>query len=375
MADRGDTKKSLEAIRYSRDNGLSILDQLQLPGKTAYMEVTCVEQAWTAIKNMNVRGAPAIAIVAMLALAVEAAALGAEWAAAKAKSVEALRALMQGKLTFLETSRPTAVNLRNACTAVKELMAKCSDCDELLSGIISFAEDLKRDDLVNCRLMGRHCADAILQNSKSTGGIVALTHCNTGSLATAGFGTALGVIRMLHEMGRLRKAYCTETRPYNQGSRLTAFELAFEGIDSCLICDDMAGALMNGKGKVDKVDAVVVGADRVARNGDTANKIGTYQLAVLAKHHGIPFYVVCPLTTIDLDTANGEEIPIEERSAEEMARCGCSEKNRVAAEGIEIWNPAFDVTPNQLITGGVVTELGVFKMPLDTPENLAKLKK
>jgi len=372
MAATGNSKKSLEAIRYTRDVGLSIPDQLQLPGKTVYMEVTSVEQAWTAIRNMNVRGAPAIAIVALLALATEATALGAEWAEAKAKSLEALRALVQSKLTFLETSRPTAVNLRNACTAIKDLMAKSSDCDGLLMGIVKFSEDLKRDDLTNCRLMGQHCADAILQNSQTNEGVVVLTHCNTGSLATAGFGTALGVIRALNEMGRLRKAYCTETRPYNQGSRLTAFELAFEGIDSCLICDDMAGALMNGKGRDKKVDAVVVGADRVVRNGDAANKIGTYQLAVLAQHHGIPFYIVCPVTTIDLDTANGDEIPIEERPAEEM---GAYLKKGVVAEGIDIWNPAFDVTPNQLITGGVVTELGIFKMPLDTQENLAKLKK
>lgn len=343
------------------------------------MDVTTVEQAWAAIRDMNVRGAPAIAIVASLALAVEATTLGPEWAAAaKADSVGELRALVRRKLDFLETSRPTAVNLRNACTDVKELMAECSDCGQLLSGIVEFAECLMRDDLANCRRMGRHCAEAILKQScgrEASDDVVVLTHCNTGSLACSGFGTALGVVRTLHGMGRLRTAYCTETRPYNQGSRLTAFELAFEGIPSCLICDSMAGALMNGKGKVGRVDAVVVGADRVARNGDTANKIGTYQLAVLAKHHGIPFYVVAPVTTIDLDTASGEDIPIEERSAEEMARCGCSEKRRVAAEGIDIWNPAFDVTPNALITGGIVTELGVFQMPLDTAENMAELKK
>ena len=181
-----------------------------------------------------------------------------------------------------------------------------------------------------------------------------MTHCNTGSLATAGYGTALGVIRSLHKANQLDHVYCTETRPYNQGSRLTAFELVYEKMPATLICDNMAAAAM----RQFKIDAVIVGADRVAANGDTANKIGTYQLAVLAKSHNILFYVAAPFSSIDFQIPDGDSIPIEERPHSEMTHTGSI---RTAAAGINCWNPGFDVTPSELVTGGIVTEKGVFK--------------
>nr|CAG4648721.1 EOG090X08IP [Polyphemus pediculus] len=181
-----------------------------------------------------------------------------------------------------------------------------------------------------------------------------MTHCNTGSLATSGYGTALGVIRSLHKTGHLEHVYCTETRPYNQGSRLTAFELVYEKMPATLICDNMVAALM----KQFKINAVIVGADRVTANGDTANKIGTYQIALLAKAHNVLFYVAAPFSSIDFQLASGDLIPIEERPHHEMTHIGST---RTAAPGINCWNPGFDVTPAHLITGGIVTEKGVFK--------------
>nr|CAG4644900.1 EOG090X08IP [Leptodora kindtii] len=265
---------TLQAIRY--DNGkLDILDQLQLPQQCIYIDITSVEDAWRAIRQMKVRGAPAIAIVGCLSLAVE-----------------------------LHNNHPNTKT-------------------ELLEHVSS-----------------RHK-------------LRVLTHCNTGSLATAGYGTALGVIRKLQEKGLLEHVYCTETRPYNQGSRLTAFELVYEKIPATLICDSMAAAAMQRF----SIDVVIVGADRVAANGDTANKIGTYQLAVVAQCHSVPFYVAAPSSSIDMNLESGEQICIEERDETEITH---SVGVRIAADGIRCWNPAFDVTPARLITGGIVTEKGVF---------------
>lgn len=209
------------------------------------------------------------------------------------------------------------------------------------------------EDVATNKSIGKFGAEHILKGLGNENAVI-LTHCNTGSLATAGYGTALGVVRSLKEMGRLEHCFCTETRPYNQGSRLTAYELVYEKIPSTLICDNMVGLLMMKK----KVSAIVVGADRVVANGDTANKIGTYQLAILAKYHNIPFYVAVPTTTIDLNKKTGSEIIIEERPSKEMTHV---KDIRIAAEGINCWNPCFDVTPAELITGGLITEHGVFK--------------
>lgn len=210
------------------------------------------------------------------------------------------------------------------------------------------------EDVKTNMSIGKFGALDILRNLEKTDKVCILTHCNTGSLATGGYGTALGVVRHLMEIGKLEHCFCTETRPYNQGSRLTAYELVYEKIPSTLICDNMVGCLLAKK----KISAIVVGADRVVANGDTANKIGTYQLAILAKFHSVPFYVAVPSTTIDLSKKDGTEIVIEERPAKEMTHVN---NVRIAAEGINCWNPCFDVTPADLITGGLITEFGVFK--------------
>lgn len=211
----------------------------------------------------------------------------------------------------------------------------------------------RQKDIADNRAIGANGAEAILSNINGDGPVRILTHCNTGSLATAGYGTALGVVRKLHEMKRLDHCYCTETRPYNQGARLTAFELVHDKLPATLILDSMCAYLF----KIRNISAVVVGADRVAANGDTANKIGTYQIAVVANHHQIPFYVAAPFTSIDFKIPSGDHIVIEERPDREMTHIG---EHRLAAPGISCWNPAFDITPASLIRG-IITEHGVFE--------------
>ncbi|KJE93735.1 translation initiation factor eif-2b [Capsaspora owczarzaki ATCC 30864] len=338
---------TLEAIRYTRGS-LDILDQLQLPAQTVYVSIPDSRAAWTAIRSMQVRGAPAIAIVAALSVAVElAAAPRAAWPNAQAVADHV-------RLAFeaLCTSRPTAVNLSEAASALTAraaaLAASNASVDTTVDALLKAMEDMLLKDVADNRAIGAHGRAAILA-AKSQAAM--LTHCNTGSLATAGYGTALGIIRALHETGKLSHAYCTETRPYNQGARLTAYELVYERIPATLITDSMVAALMASR----KIDAVVVGADRVVANGDTANKIGTYQLAIVAKFHNVPFYVAAPTTSIDLDKADGSMITIEERPASELTQLNGV---RIAAADIGVWNPGFDVTPAALITG-IVTENGV----------------
>lgn len=261
---------------------------------------------------------------------------------------------------YLCTSRPTAVNIAEAAERFKRQATALRDsglgtlaCKERL---LQEMEGVLVEDVACNRAIGDHGADHILARVGGNEGspVTILTHCNTGSLATAGYGTALGVVRSLFRNGRLGRVYCTETRPYNQGARLTAYELVHEKIPATLICDSSVSLLM-GRGKV---SAVVVGADRIVSNGDTANKIGTYQVAIAARYHGIPFYVAAPMSTVDFRLESGRDIVIEERSSAEVCYVGGV---RVAAEGIECWNPAFDVTPAELITGGIVTEKGVFR--------------
>lgn len=229
---------------------------------------------------------------------------------------------------------------------------------------IDTTEAMLLKDIEDNKAIGAHGARAILSAGGESAARV-LTHCNTGSLATAGYGTALGVVRKLHELGRLEHVYCTETRPYNQGARLTAFELVHDKLPATLIIDSMVAALLRAK----NISAVVVGADRVVANGDTANKIGTYQIAVVAKFHGVPFYIAAPLTSIDLKIPTGDQIVIEERPDREMTHVG---EHRIAAQGIKCWNPAFDVTPAHLITG-IITEMGVFK-PDEIQQKVAELR-
>lgn len=351
-------QKSLESLRYVRGK-LEVLDQLKVPQAKEYIPVADAQAAWQTVRSMQVRGAPLIAMVSALGLAVEAQARLPD----EARSSEDAAAWLRERMAFLRTSRPTAVNLANAMEAlesiVAETLASARSSSQIYEAYIQAAERMLAEDIADNKAIGEAGADAILAAMQASGrgdcGARVLTICNTGSLATAGWGTALGVIRSLHARGKLDQAFSMETRPYNQGARLTAFELTEDGIPGTLICDSMAASLMQRR----TVDACVVGADRVAANGDTANKIGTYGLAVIARHHGVPFYVAAPSTTLDARTPDGSGIPIEERPADELCCIKLNDtSHRLAAPGIGVWNPAFDVTPAKLITG-VVTERGL----------------
>jgi len=299
-----------------------------------------------------------IAIVAILSLAVEMSAKEEGFA-----SLDAASTWLAEAAEYLKTSRPTAVNLFTAMDEVVTLSQAVVEGERgkgasnskaatpLVLAVVTFAERMLKEDVESNQAIGNHGAMAILSNTLPGKGVKIMTHCNTGSLATAGYGTALGVIRSLHKTGRLDRVFCTETRPYNQGARLTAFELVQDRLPGTLVADSMASFLMASKG----LDAVVVGADRIAANGDTANKIGTYQLAVAAKHHGVAFYVAAPFTSFDLTLSSGSQIVIEERPAQELTHV---QSVQVAPEGIAVWNPGFDVTPAALITG-IITERGV----------------
>eukprot|EP01018_Ginkgo_biloba_P028038 Gb_28479 [translate_table: standard] len=302
---------------------------------------------------MVVRGAPAIAISAALSLAVEVANLG-----RFDGNVGDTLSFLQKRLDYLVSSRPTAVNLSDAAKKLQDVVLKAATytnkAESVLQAYIEAAEEMLIDDISANKAIGSHGAQFILRRSKNCDKLNILTHCNTGSLATAGYGTALGVVRALHSEGLLETAYCTETRPFNQGSRLTAYELVHDHIPVVLIADSAAAALQ----KSGRVDAIVVGADRIAANGDTANKIGTYNLALSAFHHCIPFYVAAPLTSVDLSLPSGEQIIIEERSPKELTHAHGGQGQQVAPSGISVWNPAFDVTPANLITA-IITEKGV----------------
>jgi len=343
----------LQSIRFNSENGeLEVIDQLLLPEKTQYLKIKGVEDGWKVINKMQVRGAPAIAIVGSLSLAVEI------WKEEFQDKKTLLREI-EGKLNYLISARPTAVNMKLAADELLELAIKLSRDDACLIG------DMKKafidriivmldQDITDNKKIGKFGAEAILSSLQSeVGSVKVLTHCNTGSLATAGYGTALGVVRKLHEMNRLDRVYLTETRPYNQGARLTAFEMVHDKVPATLICDSMVAYLFQKK----HIQAVLVGADRVAVNGDTANKIGTYQIACLAQQHDVPFYVCAPFTSIDSQKNDGNTIVIEERPEHEMTYIA---GKRIAAPGISVWNPAFDITPARLIKG-VITERGVFE--------------
>ncbi|CAG7961696.1 unnamed protein product [Penicillium salamii] len=368
----------LQAIKYNKGN-LEILDQLQLPFIEIFIPIRSTEDGWHAIKDMKVRGAPAIAIVAMLALASELA--SAVEASKLPQSAEDMCQYISTKLAYLVTSRPTAVNLSDAAHKLETLVVNRAKVPGALGSDVTdtfmqAAEAMLGDDLKDNQRIGQNGAEWIAKYAVKSGHsqVAVLTHCNTGSLATSGYGTALGVVRSLAANNTLRHAYCTETRPYNQGSRLTAFELVHDKIPATLITDSMAAALLANTDV--GVGAIVVGADRVAANGDTANKIGTYALAVLARHHGVKFLVAAPRTTIDLATKSGRDIVIEQRPASEVTsikgpRSGAEsidgpsiESVQIAAPGINVWNPAFDITPAALIDG-IVTEVGVVEKGAD----------
>ncbi|KAF3278481.1 S-methyl-5-thioribose-1-phosphate isomerase [Orbilia oligospora] len=363
---------ALQAIKYTRGT-LSILDQLLLPHQSIYISVPDVTTAWNAIKTMQVRGAPAIAIVAVLSLAVE---LHNNPPSSNPKEE------IHQKLDYLVTSRPTAVNLADASNKLKSLTnSVANETPEIvIKTFIEAAEQMLTQDVEDNKAIGHHGAQWIQNAVGKTSDIKVLTHCNTGSLATASYGTALGIIRSLHSDTSLSHAYCTETRPYNQGSRLTAYELVHEKIPSTLITDSMAASLLSHQ----QISAIIVGADRVAANGDTANKIGTFQLAIIAKHFGVKFVVAAPTTSVDLETKSGEGIKIEQRPGwEVLVVSGPTVVNvpgkddgtvkvnvedvrsvKQAADGIGVFNPSFDVTPAALIDA-IVTENGVVEKNAD----------
>lgn len=318
-----------------------LLDQTLLPVEERVIEITTVEEMWDAIKRLAVRGAPAIGVAAGFGAwiaARNAAATGADVRRATAEACE-----------YLATSRPTAVNLFWALDRMKAFVEQHSDADgaKLADLILTEAETIRAEDLKSCHNIGRFGAE-LIQNGETL-----LTHCNAGALATAGFGTALApMFWATHMQGKQIAVYADETRPLLQGSRLTAWELQKAGIPVILICDNMAGSVL----REGKVQRIIVGADRIAANGDFANKIGTYPLAVLARHHGVPFYVAAPFSTIDAGTATGTDIPIEERGQQEVAQVGATV---TAPAEVKVYNPAFDVTPAELVTA-YITDRGVF---------------
>lgn len=325
-----------------RGYSLSILDQRQLPAVETWIETSDYRDVIAAISNMSVRGAPAIGITGAYALAL--AAMELSQTANGDFTDRLLEAAREIRL-----ARPTGANLGWAVDRLLAASASAQTTEEVVSDLVEEATRIHREDVESNLAIGRLGAKLLPWGSN------VLTHCNTGALATGGYGTALGVIRRAWSDGRLDHVYASETRPLLQGARLTAWELRREGIDASLVADSATGLLM----RRGMVQCVVVGADRIALNGDVANKIGTYNLAVLAKENGIPFYVAAPTSTFDPGTSTGDEIVIEERDEDEVLGYAGSQ---VAPEGISGFNPAFDVTPNRYITG-IVSEVGVGRPP------------
>lgn len=332
-----------------KDGAVRLLDQSRLPTHVEFLDCRDYRAVAQAIRELKVRGAPAIGVTAAMGIA-----LGAQTAAADYDTF----VRQVGEICdHLAASRPTAVNLFWAIARMKDTLAalKHKTVAEIRTELIRESQAILDEDIALCKAMGRHGA-TLIQSGQTV-----LTHCNAGALATAGYGTALGVIRAAWEEGKQIRVIADETRPVLQGARLTAWELMQDKIPVTLITDNMAGALM----RQGKIQLCVVGADRIAANGDVANKIGTYSVAVLARAHNIPFYVAAPYSTIDLKTKSGAEIPIEQRNPLEVTAIHGS--HPVAPEGVEVFNPAFDVTPTDLITG-IITERGVFK-----PGDLARV--
>jgi len=327
------------------DGCARLIDQTLLP--TEFRQITCsdIECMWEAIKVLRVRGAPAIGIAAAFGTV-----LGIQRSAAA--TCEEFRRDLLKATDYLATSRPTAVNLFWALDRMKRAADENPSLaiPQLKQRLLDEALAIQEEDRQICRAIGRNGA-ALVRNGDGV-----LTHCNAGGLATADYGTALGVLFAAHEQGKAIHVFADETRPLLQGARLTAWELMHAGIDVTVICDNMAGVVM----RQGKVNLIVVGADRIAANGDTANKIGTYSVAVLAKEHGVPFYVAAPVSTFDLSLPSGDGIPIEERKPEEITE---GFGRRTAPEGVKVYNPAFDVTPARLIAG-IITERGIIR-PVD----------
>jgi len=333
----------INALRWDH-NVLEMLDQRALPARVEYLRFDCAAGVAEGIQRMVVRGAPAIGCAAAYGVALEALRL-------QNQTRELFFAGIEHAITVLAASRPTAVNLFWALDRMRGKLAAQHSASpaEIAAALLAEAHATSADDVRLNRILGRHGAALLADGAR------VLTHCNAGALATAGHGTALGVIRSAVEAGKRVHVYADETRPFLQGARLTAWELAQDGIPVTLIADSAAGLLM----RQGEIDAAIVGADRVAANGDVANKIGTYSVAVLARRHGIPFYVAAPVSTIDPATPSGLEIPIEERGAEEVTGYGTTQW---APSGVNVRNPVFDVTPAELVTA-LITERGVVHAP------------
>jgi len=345
----------IKTVEWTKE-GIRMIDQRVLPTEEKYLMLRSWEEVADAIKKMVVRGAPAIGVSAAMGLA-----LGAS------QSVGMSVADLEDDFTYMcqvmSETRPTAVNLFWAIERMRDRFnrekSKTNSVEEIKASLVEEAQKIFQDDIAANRAIGHFGADLI------TDGDTVLTHCNAGALATAGdYGTALGVIRGARDAGKRVAVIADETRPFLQGLRLTAWELAKDNIPVTVITDNMAGSVMQSG----KVNVVVVGADRIAGNGDAANKIGTYMVAVLARKHDIPFYVAAPISTLDLTLKSGQEIPIEQRDSKEVTHI---RGQQLAPDGVEVSNPAFDVTPNELITA-IITDRGVARAPY--VESLSKLK-
>lgn len=333
----------IKTLEWTKE-GVRFIDQRKLPTQEAYVTCGNYEEVAAAIRQMVVRGAPAIGVAAAMGLALAVRDSHGESAAETRRDFE-LAAEVLG------ATRPTAVNLFWAISRMRDTFEKLSrrPTADIKAGLIAEAQRMHAEDIAANQVMGKHGAMLL----PSSGGV--LTHCNAGALATCGYGTALGVIRAAVESGKKLHVFADETRPFLQGSRLTAWELAKDGIPTTVISDNMAGAIMSQG----KIAAVIVGADRIAANGDVANKIGTYTVAVLAKENQVPFYVAAPWSSVDLNTPSGEQIPIEQRAASEVTHMA---GKQVVPDGVRVENPAFDITPNRYISA-IVTERGVARPP------------
>src|SRR6201982_1592877 len=334
------------------DKGVRFLDQTKLPTEESYVTATTYQQVADAIRTMVVRGAPAIGVAGGMGIA-----LGVK--NSKAETVGDLKKDFDQICSAIGETRPTAVNLFWAIRRMQEKfeMLRIRPLPQIKQALIEEAQRMHAEDIAANQAMGRHGATLM----PASGGV--LTHCNAGALATAGYGTALGVIRAAVEAGKKIHVYADETRPFLQGSRLTAWELMKDDIPTTVISDNMAGAMM----RQGKIGAVIVGADRIAANGDVANKVGTYTVAVLAKEQGIPFYVAAPISTVDLECADGSGIPIEQRNGKEVTHIA---GKQMVPDGVAVENPAFNVTPSKYVAA-IITEKGVAKAPYE--ESLRRL--
>ncbi|MGA6985202.1 MAG: S-methyl-5-thioribose-1-phosphate isomerase [Terriglobales bacterium] len=341
----------IQTLEWTK-SGVVFIDQTKLPTEEVYVTCTTHQQVADVIRNMVVRGAPAIGVAAAMGVA-----LGVK--NSKAENGADLKKDFDQICEAIRQTRPTAVNLFWAIRRMTEKFEslRIRPIAQIQQALIEESQRMHAEDIAANQAMGRHGADLM----PSSGGV--LTHCNAGALATAGYGTALGVIRAAVEAGKKIHVYADETRPFLQGSRLTAWELMKDGIPTTVISDNMAGVMM----QQGKIGAIVVGADRIAANGDVANKVGTYTVAVLAKEHRIPFYVAAPISTVDLATPDGSKIPIEQRNAREVTHIA---GKQMVPDGVQIENPAFDVTPAKYVTA-IITERGIARAPYE--ESLLEL--